>query len=176
MNITDDTLRRLEQVLSADFESAKQNLIFSTDNGYQVFDRYTILKKQNTVTVTEYAGNPAIFTSVRTALSWCIADKYNQIKLANEIKRLDEKRWRLRNDVSFSQKLTSIFKDPETRETALLKLETKQALLHNVETGLEKCANLAKYWQLRGFNNEIERTKRSAQNRDNRSSLRVLSR
>lgn len=174
--ITQTTFNRLEQLLSADFDLAKPNMIISTSQGYEVFDRYTITKNIDTVEVKKRHGETLCFNNIRTALSWCIADKYRQHRLADEITSLDIKRRRLRDDVSFSSQLTKTFRNPDIRETALTKLEAKKGLLKTVEIGLDKCADLAKYWQIRGFNDEIERTRRSASNKDNRQSIRNTSR
>ena len=163
---------KLEELLSEDFESVKNNLIFSTDQGYEVFDRYTLVKRDGVVEVKKRHSDPLFFNSTRSAVSWCVADKYNQMHLADEIIMLDQKRKRLRDDVSFSAQLTKTFRDPVVLETALTKLDAKKGLLKTVEIGLDKCVNLAKYWQLRGFNNEIERTRRTASNKDNRQSIR----
>lgn len=174
--VSQDTFRRLEQVLSAEYESVKQNLIFDTPQGYQVFEVYNITKTPAGAMVQKQLSTTIEFTSVKSAVSWCIADRYNQIRLADEIKMLDEKRQRLRDDVLFSQAYTRQLRDVSVRETATTKLQAKQDLLRSVEFGLEKCANLAKYWQLRGFNNEIERTRRTASNSNYRSDIRVSSR
>jgi hypothetical protein len=174
--ISQDTIRRLEQVLSSEYDSVKQNLMFSTPQGYELFDVYTISKTPNGATVQKSSSTPIEFTSTKSAVSWCIADKYNQFRLADEIMQLDKTRRRLREDVLFSQVYTRQLRDATVRETASLKLQVKQDILQSTETGLEKCANLAKYWQLRGFSNEIERTRRPASNSNYRSNIRVASR
>ena len=174
--ISQDTIRRLEQVLSSEYDSIKQNLMFSTPQGYELFDVYIISKTPDGAAVQKRLGAPVEFTSTKSAVSWCIADKYNQIRLADEIMQLDKTRRRLREDVLFSKVYTRQLRDATVRETAALKLQVKQDMLQFTETGLEKCANLAKYWQLRGFSNEIERTRRTASNSNYRSNIRVTSR
>ena len=175
--IAQSTIDRLQQIISADLDSVKENAIFPIENGYCVFDKYHI--KKHPVGVTVESANPKIYTEekyfscTKNAVSWCVADKYNQTKLAEEIILLDKKRYRLHGDIEFSKRLIKKFSDPMVRETALTKLYAKQDVLRGVENSLEKCANLAKYWQLRGFNNEIERTRRSASNSNSRSNHRV---
>lgn len=178
--IAQQTLERLQQILSADIDSVKGNAIFPTETGYCVFDKYNIKKQGHGVTVessnSNICDNKRQFSCTKNAVSWCVADKYRQTKLAEEILLLDAKRFRLHDDIEFSKKLIKKFSDPNMRETALTKLYAKQDVLKRIELGLEKCANLAKYWQLRGFNNEIERTRRSASNSNSRSNHRVTSR
>lgn len=170
------TYDKLEKILSMDLHTAKSNSIFTTDSGYQVFGKYEITKKNNNVSVSRHDYHISDFSSVKTAVSWCIADKYNQYKLADEVLVLDHQRSRLHDDLFVTKHLLRKSKDCNFIETVELKLETKQHLLTSVELRLDKCASLAKYWQLRGFNNEIERIRRTASNKDNRSSIRGTSR
>lgn len=168
--------KKLESILSDDIDSVKNNLIFATDEGYNVFDVYKLIKRGNEIEVIKHRNVIGVFSSTRTAISWCIVDKYKQYRLSDEIQQLDLSRKRLRDDVETSSLHMPKFKNSPAREIAELKLDTKKSLLGAIEQRLDKCANLAKYWQLRGFNNEIERTRRTAQNRDHRSSIRVTSR
>lgn len=174
--VEQSTLDRLQQILSADFDSAKHNVIFPTDQGYDLFGSYVMVKHTDSVEVTKHNNDARHFSSTRSAVSWCVADKFNRFNLAEEIISLDEKRKRLIDDVKFSRQLVKTIRDPLQHETVILKLEFKKEVLKQVEHGLDKCASSAKYWQLRGFNNEIERTRRSTSNKDNRTSIRIASR
>ena len=168
--------KKLESILSDEIDSAKNNLIFTTNEGYSVFDIYKLIKQGTEIEISKHHNVIGVFSSTRTAISWCIVDKYKQYRLSDEIQQLDLSRKRLRDDVETSNLHMHKFKNSFAREIAELKLDTKKSLLGVIEQRLDKCANLAKYWQLRGFNNEIERTRRPAQNRDYRSSIRVASR
>lgn len=174
--IPNATYNRLEKILSSDLDTARSNSIFPTDTGYQVFGKYAIVKDNNDVVVSRNSNHIANFSSVKTAISWCIADKFNQNKLADEVLLLDQQRLRLHDDLYVAQRLLNKSRDLGFKETVEIKLQSKKYLLKSIELRLDKCASLAKYWQLRGFNDEIERTRRSASNKDNRSSIRVTSR
>jgi hypothetical protein len=47
------------------------------------------------------------------------------------------------------------------RDSVAAKISQKEQLLFFINSRLEKCVNVAKYWQLKGFNDEIARTKHS---------------
>lgn len=169
-------INKLEKILHNDIVEIQENAIFESENGYEVFNKYTVTKQGHCIEVIRKNKQSKIFSSTRNALSWCVADKYNQIKLADEIERLDQQKLRLANDVQLVLAKMPKIKDQEFKEVVELKLDTKQRLLKKVEHGLNKCVTLAKYWQLRGFNDEIERTRRTTSNKENRTSLRVISR
>jgi hypothetical protein len=176
MKYLDPTLKKMHDVLITDYESAKSNIIFPTDQGYEVFDIYKINLDNNKVLVYKFKNYIGQFTSTRTALSWCIADKYNHIRLADEIQKLDESLHRLRNDVITSQIIVKKMKNPNNREIAHLKLQKKLNLVKEYEFSMDKCVTSAKYWQTRGFHDEIERARRTTPNKENRQGIRVLPR
>ena len=54
------------------------------------------------------------------------------------------------------------YRGDERKEVAHLKLITKKTTIDTVEKQLTKCVNLAKYWQIQGFNrDETARTRRT---------------
>jgi hypothetical protein len=100
-------------------------------------------------------------------VAWCIADKNRQYNLANEIQHLDFTLLRLRNDIetrsSQARKSYGTF-----WETVSAKAEHKRLQSQQIENELTKCINSAKYWQLRGSNNETARTGRNTPYKTNR--------
>lgn len=167
---------KLEALFESDFELIKNNLIYRDGDRYVAFDRYEIIPQEHLVTVTRYRYPVGEFTSLKTALSWCIADKYQQEILAQKILRLDSHCGRLAVDVELTQRSVPRIKNPEQRETVKLKLDHKKAILTLTRNRLEECTGLAKYWQIRGFNNEIARTRRPAPIRTHSTSNRKPSR
>lgn len=158
-------LSRLEQVLMPEFERVLDASILPDAVGYKVFNRYHIIPGKNKVTVDHmHFLETKKFTTQRTALSWCIADRYGQIKLADDIIFLETKKMRMQDDVSAQVDHVDRFTDFEQRELVRLKLHHKQSVLHQVNEQLNKCVNLAKYWQIKGFNNEIARTRNQPSN------------
>jgi hypothetical protein len=168
--------QKLEAILESDFDLIKNNLIYKDNDRYVAFNRYTIIPGTYSVQVYRYSHAVGEFTSLKTALSWCIADKYQQEILAQSILRLDGECGRLAVDVALTQRSVPRMKNPEQRETVKLKLDHKKAILNLAQNRLEECTGLAKYWQIRGFNNEIARTRRQAPIRTHSTSNRKPSR
>jgi hypothetical protein len=156
-------LKRLEKIVEDDFDRIKENLILWDDGKYHLFDRYTIVKNSNgTFDVVKHLHDAKKFSALRVALSWCIADKYHQGQLAYRLLQLDKEKIRISNDVLVRQDLLKTIKDEDRLELVKLKISTKKHGLACVEQQLTKCVNLAKYWQIQGFNlDETARTRPS---------------
>ena len=164
-------LVRLEQIIQPEIELLKSNLIVPINKKeYQVFDKYYIQSTNNAFVVKLRDNICGEFSTLRYALSWCVADKYNQYNLANSLKTLDNKLSYLSEDVSTRELLARKFKDQECREIAYLKVQNKKMHIASIKEQLEKCVNLAKYWQIRGFNNETARTGRTTNYKTDRKS------
>ena len=159
----DKILSKLKNIVETDLDNLKGNTIFQADGKYHVFDKYTLTKLPDTTfLVSKKNYNDRIFSSMRSALSWCIADKYQQLELARSIQKLDTEKYVMNNDVNTRSGLLKDITDPDRREIIKFKLDHKKSSLKLVENRLTKCVNLAKYWQIQGFNlDETARTKRT---------------
>lgn len=154
--------QELNKLIRKEFPDLVSNLIWQNDRGeYEVFDRYLITPENHGYRVHCSASNIGIFSSAKTALSWCIADKYTYYNLAREILILDNKLNALVSDISTRANLADRSKQPLFREIIETKLETKIIHKKLVEQELAKCVDYAKYCQQRGFNNETVRTGRT---------------
>jgi predicted transposase YbfD/YdcC len=80
------------------------------------------------------------------------------LSLAQNIKNLDRKKNLLSADIHCRKSLADRSRQSGFNEMVLTKLQTKIEQHVMVDRELEKCLNLAKYIQLRGFQNEIART------------------
>lgn len=168
MNQKQQAMQRLERLLEQDLESLKNTTIIKDGTRFYAFDRYTIEPKNGQYHVVKYSCDMGLFDSLRTATSWCIADKYNQIQLCMELRRLDQHKALLGNDIAARESMTNKLRDSTQREIMFSKLAMKKTQLRTITDQLDKCVNLAKYWQIRGFNNETARTGRTASNRTSR--------
>jgi hypothetical protein len=158
-----NNLDKLEKLVEPEMDQLKQNMIFQSDGRYHVFGQYTITKQSdNTYLACKQNRDPEFFSALRFALSWCIADKYKKLDLAASIKYLDQQRVGMLNNVKIRQHLAKKIQDPARKEIAELKVANKKHGLVYVENQLTKCVNLAKYWQIKGFNcDETARTRHS---------------
>jgi hypothetical protein len=162
--------QELERLFQQEFKYITPNLIWQNENGeYEVFGKYKIIpgNRQYRV-VADMDDNIGIFSQTRTALSWCIADKYKQYNLARELLLVDQKLSSLAHDISARTAIGEKSRKTEFREIVGTKLETKIIHKKQLENQLAKCVNSAKYWQQRGFNNETARTGRGQPNKTNR--------
>jgi hypothetical protein len=157
-----DNTQELTKLFRKEFPDLSANLIWKNDAGeYEVFERYVISPEKHGYRVHCSATDVGFFSTTKTALSWCIADKYTHYNLARDILTLDNKLSSLVSDISTRANLADRSKQPLFRETIETKLETKIIRKKQVEQELTKCVNYAKYCQQRGFNNETVRTGRN---------------
>jgi len=159
----DQLIQRLERIVEPELDQLKGNMIFQENGQYHVFEQYVISKNADGLyTVDKKRYNVRTFSSLRLALSWCIADKYGQLDLSNNLQKLDQEKSAMASDVTVREAMLKQIQDPDRREIVRFKLATKKANLRSVENRLTKCVNLAKYWQIQGFNsNETARTRRT---------------
>ena len=139
-----------------------KNAIVPNDNGYLIFGKWAMKKHNTNLYKVICNGNICgDFGSAKSALSWCIAEKYGQHQLSLDIRRLEDQRLIMSADIEVRTILADKMKTQLCWETASYKLEHKKDQLNQIESQLDKCVNLAKYWQIRGFNNETVRTGRT---------------
>ena len=152
------------RMMRQEFPSTADNLIYRNDDGsYQVFDRYCITTERLGYRVYCSATDVGLFSTTRSAMSWCIADKHKLYNLSRNILDFDAKLRSLNNDITARATVADASQQPQFRETISAKLETKIIRKKQVEAELTKCVNWAKYiQQQRGFNNETIRTSRPA--------------
>ena len=161
---------RLMYLVTPDLPALEKNSIIPNQDGsYDVFGQFTIRAQDAyTFTVEKYNNPCGQFTNIKSALSWCIAEKYKQYHLSNSILSLETKRFVLLADLNVRSNLVNKFKNSEHRTIVELKLRTRKDRLKLLDDQLSKCINLAKYWQIRGFNNETVRTGRTTSQRTSR--------
>lgn len=133
-------------------------IVEDDENGYVVFGKYHLTPQTHGFLVSTWTKDIHCFDSKRNAISWCVADKYNQFKLANTILNLDRKKQTLAADIHCRQGVGKRSKSDHFYEIVHMKVQPKLSLLSSVSSELEKCVNLAKYMQIRGFSNETART------------------
>jgi hypothetical protein len=158
-----NNLDKLEKLVEPEMDQLKQNIIYCDDGKYHVFTQYTIDKQLNDTYLTcKQYQDPKTFSALRFAMSWCIADKYGKLDLAAAIVTLDQQRYTILNNVKVRQHLAKKIQDPVRKEIVELKIANKKNGLVQIENQLTKCVNLAKYWQIKGFNcDETARTRHS---------------
>jgi hypothetical protein len=161
--------QEFERMFRTEFREVVNNLIFQNDSGeYEAFGKYRIVPQRPGYRVYCHATDVGHFNSTRTALSWCIADKFQQYNLARDLLTLDNKLESLTTDIQMRAAIAERSTKWEFRDPVGTKLESKIIRKKIVENQLAKCVNSAKYCQQRGFNNETVRTGRNTSNKASR--------
>lgn len=168
MNKHDRSMQKMQEVLEPELMSLAPNTILRDGDSYLVFGQYTMQREAQHWIVAQSRKDPRQFGSARTALSWCIAEKYQQHHVSAEIVRLDSEKSLLTADISTRSYLRQRMKNSNLREAVDAKLDARRLRLHGVQTSLDKYVSMAKYWQIRGFNNETARTGRTPSHKTNR--------
>lgn len=153
--------QKLEDWARREFPLAVNHLILSNDRGTVVaFGRYRLEQEKNRVQLYVDEEPVALFGDRRSALSWCVADKYQQFNLARRISQLDQQKTFLSNDIETRRQLAQRSANKVYQETVNTKIASKIRHRATVSEHLEKCITQAKYIQIRGFTNETARTRR----------------
>lgn len=152
--------QKLERFAEREFKRNLHTMIIEDeDGGYIAFGRYRLIPNKHQFNVfTTSEDLIGSFSNKRTAISWCVADKYNQLNLAANIKNLDIKKQSMENDLYVTKSQADRTRNEGFAEVVLTKLQPKVERLSWLNNELEKCLNSAKYLQLRGFQNETART------------------
>jgi len=169
-DIPDRLNDRFEHVLGPEMLVAKQNLIIKTANGsYQLFGRYCLTESAGEVSVCLMGIEIGKFNSLQAAVSWCIAEKYKQTWLSDEISRVDQElAQRLQNHLVLSD-ICKRVRDTERKIIAETKSREAYLRCQYTRKQLANCVSRAKYFQIRGFNDEIARTRRTTSHKSNQS-------
>ena len=147
--------------------SLADSLIVAVDGGYQAFGKYHIRRRGTVYDVQEQTVDRGTFGSTRTALSWCIADKYHQYDLALQIRQLDERSTWARECIETRENIAKR-STPEFQANISVKLQHRRAVKYQIDLELEKCVKKAKYLQNRGFTNDTQRTSPSGSRKTSR--------
>jgi hypothetical protein len=161
--------QELEAWVRSELRTVMPNFIWRNDHGdYELFGKYRIVSNRPGYTVYCAANPIGEFSSTRTAVSWCVADKYCNYNLARDILNTDNRLSAVTNDVFVRMGVASRSKRPEFRESIDTKLETKIIRRKELEQQLAKYINSAKYLQQKGFENETARSGRATKNQTSR--------
>ena len=166
------TEREVERMFRKEFQDLMPQVIWQNDDGvYEVFDRYKIYPTSVGFVVFCMATEVGTFSSTRSALSWCIADKNKAYNTARELLTIDNKLASLTADIATRAALGDRSRNPALKETILTKLESKIIQKKLLENQLAKCVSWAKYVQQRGFEDETQRIGRGQPNKTSRQGI-----
>lgn len=147
-----------------DLTQLSGNLIVKNKNGqYWVFGKYLITQKNKKSPVTVSKKNTAVehtFLQMKTAISWCVADKFGNYRMSRQLRYLDQQKQMISDNLSVETEMLKTLQDADRREILSNKVIEKRNALCYVENQLTNCVNWAKYWQIKGFiQNETARSR-----------------
>ena len=149
----------VERWVNAEFRQMLPVLIWQNDDGeYEAFGKYRIVPQNPGYRVYIDEDEQGFFNSTRTAVSWCVADKYKRYNLARDLLTYDNMLSNISNDIFVRAGVANKTKNVDLRENIEMKLEPKIIQKKELETHLTKCVNWAKYLQQKGFENETSRS------------------
>jgi hypothetical protein len=143
--------QKLECWAAKEITKQFHNIIIDNNQGHVLaFGRWEIIPRQGCVTVQDQHERRE-FSSRRSAISWCVAQKYRQYHLAQAIEQHDADRLRMLTDITQQQQLANRSQDWNYKQRVLTKTQGQKYRLQHVERELKKYTTQAKYLQLRGF-------------------------
>lgn len=145
--------QKLERFAERELKRIYTELIIDDqEGGYIAFGRYYVKPSPAGFSVY-YNSNDLVstFSSKKIAILWCAAEHLQKYNLSQNIQLLDSKKQTLTADIYCRQSQADRSSRPGFREIVRTKLAPKIENLTVLNQELEKCLNLAKYLQLRGF-------------------------
>ena len=145
-------VERIGEIVRDEVDAFASNIMIKVGDQYHLFETYTVVQNPDrTVTVTKTRQDPRVFSRLRSAVAWCIADKFQRHETTRAIMELDSRCAAVRDDVAATRHTAACVTDTARKQILYAKLSGKQNTLQSLENQLTKCVNLAKYWQIKGF-------------------------
>lgn len=150
--------QEFERWIHQEFQQMLPMLVWRNEDGdYEAFGKYHIIPQNPGYRVFIDQDEQGFFNSTRTAIAWCVADKYKKYNLSRDLLLFDNMLANIKNDIFVRAGVANKTKDPVIKESIETKLEPKFLHKRELEQQLTKCVNWAKYLQQKGFENEASR-------------------
>lgn len=147
---------KIERWAEKEIRRNMNHLIVDDGNRLLVFGHYELSVSALGCLVHERDTVVHQFHNKKTAISWCVADKFKKYQLANNILILDRKMQLLSADIYCRKTLGDRGRTESFYETVNVKMQPKIMRYQSVTSELENCINQTKYLQIRGFSNETK--------------------
>jgi len=150
--------QEFERWVQQEFTQMLPMLVWRNEDGdFEAFGKYHIIPQKPGYRVFVNDDEQGFFNSTRSAISWCVADKYNKLNLARDLLKFDNMLANISNDIFVRAGVANKTKDYNVKQNIETKLEPKILQKRELEYQLTKCVNRAKYLQQKGFENEASR-------------------
>jgi hypothetical protein len=155
MNKMDESLHKLMSLVTPNLLN---NIIYTDDHGYVLYDKYFITRASDIYNVTRNSdGSVLTFSKLKHAASWAILDKYNKIFQARRLVELDSSLSSLQTEILIHKKLKrqgTLESKEINRDKYLVNLDKQK----RIQGELDKYIMLAKLCQDKGYQYELTGT------------------
>lgn len=148
--------RLLENIVTQQL-AANENTLFRNGDEITAFGDYKIIKHDQHFQIFKKQEHIIDTAYIKTALSWCVADKFNLYQLKRDLIQHDISVSKHANDIIFYKHIIKRSVDSNHKTTVLARLSNTIGEINSAKIRLNKCINSAKYWQQKGFENETSR-------------------
>ncbi len=157
MNLPDKIIRFAQREL----DLLKNELILPVEQGYFVFGQFSIQKENSGFSVIKKDEFLGTFSSAKVALSYCIAERAHNHNLSIKIQQLDQHYLSATNSLNSRKLMANRCRNSALKEILHTKIQHRRQQQYYLENQLEDCVKMAKYFYLRGLNNETHRTRQA---------------
>lgn len=153
MNLPD----RLFDLASNEIRRLRSDIIVRSGQQYHAFGRYRIYTNKD-LALVDNNDHQTAFSSTKIAISYCIAERKQQSNLARRIQELDQHLLIIAQSLQDRRQQLQRCRSDKHRSVLASKVQYRVQQHQAVKKQLEDCVKLAKYFYLKGFNNETQRT------------------
>lgn len=122
------------------------------DGSYELFNKYIVAEQKNGFDVTpKYSDDCRAFSSLRSAVTWCIFDHRDMFVKAKRIEYLDQIISGTEVSILIQKKLINKSKDLESKLIHIAKMSEEQNKRKLMLTEMVSFMNESRNWQSRKF-------------------------
>jgi len=149
--------KRLQTIAKASIASIKQNIIVKERDHYLAFDRFKITKTADGFAVHRYDELVKTFVNSQNAVSYCVFEKHGRQDHSQLLEHLDKKIQHKMFDIEVAKNTMTKTRDQERLITASIRAQDYILEIKNLKEQINHLVNLAKYFQEKELDNEVNR-------------------
>jgi len=152
--MNDKMINKIEQFFQKELSSNLKDIaiIQHSDGSYELFNKYLVAEKKNGFDVTpKYSDNVRGFSSLRSAVTWCVFDHRDQFVKAKRIEYLDQIISSTEVSILIQKKLINKSKDLESKLIHIAKMSEEQNKRKLMLSEMISFMNESRNWQSRKF-------------------------
>ncbi len=139
-------------------EGMIDSIVFQDETGYQLFGKYTIIKKHEDYNVSKiHTDTLKKFGTLRNAVTWVTFDKRNLIVEANRVIELDKILTGTEFSMKVHEQLSKKAKSMDDKLIYLAKLKEDKLKRKQVLEELSEYVTNIKNWQLKKFKEQASK-------------------